>query len=146
MHCRHQHSCQSICTDWWIYGSEGHIFTLPMLRLLSSKAQGRKEFWKPSKPSHIGIHWKEIPEFSQMSTHVPGIQVLGYLHHFVSGKLATSSIKVVNSPSKGLAGIQVFHNLFLASLSGGLAKKWQVLQNLEHYRMWPQCQSSWPPH
>ena len=30
--------------------------TLPMLRLHSSKAQGRKTLWKSSKPCHIGMH------------------------------------------------------------------------------------------
>ena len=45
--------------------------TLPLLRLLLSKAQ---DFWKPSKPSHVGIHWKALVEYSQMSTHVAGLQ------------------------------------------------------------------------
>ena len=27
-----------------------------MQRLLSSKTQGRKDFWKPSKPYHVGIN------------------------------------------------------------------------------------------
>ena len=30
--------------------------TLPMLRLLSSKAQERKDFYKLSKPCHVGTH------------------------------------------------------------------------------------------
>ena len=49
----------------------GHILTLtlPMLRLLLlSKAQGCKDFRKPSKPCHIGIHWLALVEYSQMST------------------------------------------------------------------------------
>ena len=45
-----------------------------MLRLLSSKAQGHKDFWKQSKPCHIGIHWRALAEYSQMSIHVPGFQ------------------------------------------------------------------------
>ena len=45
-----------------------------MLRLFSSKAQGRKDFRKPSKPCHVGIHWIALAEYSQMSTHVPGFQ------------------------------------------------------------------------
>ena len=48
--------------------------TLPMLRLLSSKEQGCKYFWIPSKPCHVGIHWIALTEYSQMSTHVPGFQ------------------------------------------------------------------------
>ena len=51
-----------------------HLLTLPMLRLLSSKAQERKDSWKSSKPCHVGIHWKALAEFSQMSTHLPGFR------------------------------------------------------------------------
>ena len=69
--------------------------TLSMLRLLSSKAQGRNDFWKTSKPCHVGIHWIALAEYSQMSNHVPGFQSFsGFLHHFVLSKLATTSIKV----------------------------------------------------
>ena len=66
-----------------------------MLRLHLSKAQGRKDFWKPSKPCHVGIHWKALAEFSQMSTHVSGfLSFFMFLHHFVMAKSATSSIRV----------------------------------------------------
>ena len=47
---------------------------LPMLRILSSKAQGLKVFWKPFKPCCVGIHWVVLAEFSQMSTHLAGFQ------------------------------------------------------------------------
>ena len=59
-----------------------------MLRLFSFKAQGCKDFWKPSKPSHVGIHWitcwvlsVEYPcqGFSNFSS---------FLHHFVLANLA----------------------------------------------------------
>ena len=50
------------------------ILTLPMLRLLSSKAQGRKVFLKQSKPCNIGIHWIALSKNSQMSTHMPWFQ------------------------------------------------------------------------
>ena len=53
-----------------------------MLRLLSSKAQGRKDFWKPSKPSHVGIHPKALTEYSQMSTHMQSFQ--SFLRFFTS--------------------------------------------------------------
>ena len=36
--------------------------------------QSRMNFWKPSKSCHVGIEWKAVAEYSQMSTHVPGIQ------------------------------------------------------------------------
>ena len=45
---------------------------LSVLRLLSSKAQGRKDFRKQSKPCRVGIHLIALAEYSQMSTHVPG--------------------------------------------------------------------------
>ena len=34
----------------------------------------RLDFWKSSKPCHIGIHWIALTENSQMSTHVLGFQ------------------------------------------------------------------------
>ena len=43
------------------------VLTLPMLRLLSSKAQGRNDFLKPSEPCHGGIH---LILSDQMSTHM----------------------------------------------------------------------------
>ena len=48
--------------------------TLPMLKLLSAKAQERKYFRKTSKLCHVGIHWIALTEHSQMSTHMPGFQ------------------------------------------------------------------------
>ena len=64
-----------------------------MLWLLSSKAQGCKDFWKPSKPCHVGIPWIALAEYSQMSTHMPGFQsFLSVLHCFVMAKLVTSSM------------------------------------------------------
>ena len=57
-----------------------------------SKAQGRKDYWKASKPCHVGIHWKGLAEYSQMSTHLSGFQ--SFLYHFKLAKLATSSIRV----------------------------------------------------
>ena len=46
--------------------------TLPLLRLLSPKAQGRKVLRKPSKPCHVAIHWKalaELDEYLQWNIH-----------------------------------------------------------------------------
>ena len=67
-----------------------------MLGLHSSKVQERKHLWKPSKPSHVGIYWKALIEYSQMSTHFPGFQtfLVSFLHKFVLAKLAISSIRV----------------------------------------------------
>ena len=41
---------------WHLQGKSSPCLPLPMLRLLSSKTQGRKDFWKPPKPCHVGIH------------------------------------------------------------------------------------------
>ena len=68
-----------------------------MLRLLSSKAQGCKDFCMPSKPYLVGIHWKALAGYYQMSTNMPGFLV-GFQHFccilFQLAKLATSSIGV----------------------------------------------------
>ena len=78
-------------------GRKELVSTLPMLRLLSSKARGRKGLLKPSKPCHVGIHWIALAEYSQMSTHMPGFQSFsGFLHLFVLVELATSSIRAVS--------------------------------------------------
>ena len=63
--------------DEWLQISHCHAqhkLTLPMLRLLSSKAQWHKYSWKPSKPWHVGIHRIALTECSQTSTHVQGFQ------------------------------------------------------------------------
>ena len=55
--------------------SQSQVYlTLPMLRLLLSKAQECKILEKPLKPCRLGIHWKALVEYSQMSTHLPGFQ------------------------------------------------------------------------
>ena len=87
---RYQQNMLAVLAPVSIYG-----LTLPMLRLLPSKAQGCKEFLKPSKPWHVGIHRTALAEYSQMSTHVQGFKsfLKAFLHHFVLAKLATSSIR-----------------------------------------------------
>ena len=68
-------------TIHYCYECRAFQLTLQMLRLHSSKAQGRKTLWKPSKPCHVGMHWKALAEFSQMSTHVPGFQSISRFLH-----------------------------------------------------------------
>ena len=59
------------------------------------KAHIGKDFWKLSKPCHVGIYWIAPAEYYQMSTYVPGFQSFSeFLHHFVLAKLATRSIRV----------------------------------------------------
>ena len=73
-----------------------YLLTLPMLRLLLSKAQGCKDFWKSSKPCHVGIHWIAFTEYFQTSTHLPGFQ--SFFRIFASFCIGqdkvTSSIRV----------------------------------------------------
>ena len=80
-----------------LYGNHFSLIldlTLPMLRLLSSKAQGHKDFLKPSKPGHFGIHWIALAEYSQMSTHVPGFQLFFcFFASFCIGKISRQQHK-----------------------------------------------------
>ena len=68
------------------------VLTLPMPRLLSSKAQGRKVLGKLSKPYHVGIHLIALAEHSQMSTHVPGFQ--SFFRFFASFCIGQSSLSI----------------------------------------------------
>ena len=78
--------------------------TLPMLRLLPSKAKGRRIFGKPSKPCHVGIHWIALAENSQTIILVLGFQpFFRILHHFVLAKKATSSVSVKMRASRFIA-------------------------------------------
>ena len=40
--------------------------------------QGCTYFWKPSRPSHVGIHWMALVDYSQMSTHFLGFCIILY--------------------------------------------------------------------
>ena len=42
-----------------------------------------KYFWKPSKSCHVGIHWKALVKYFQMTTHVPGFPdfYIGQVNH-----------------------------------------------------------------
>ena len=51
---------RKIITCWQLEIKYISLLTRPMLRLLSSKAQEHKDFWKPSKPCHVGIHWNAL--------------------------------------------------------------------------------------
>ena len=50
------------------------MIALSMLRLLLSNAPGCRNVRSPSKPCHVGIHWKALTDYSQMITHLPGFQ------------------------------------------------------------------------
>ena len=106
-----RNTCKVVKSYWYYKHSQIALFvsvwvfslTLPMLRLFLSKAQRCKYFWKPSKPCHVGTRWKALAEYSQISTHLPGFQsFFSFLHHFVSTKIATSSVRVKLSFSWGI--------------------------------------------
>ena len=71
------------------------LLTLPIPRLLSSKAQDHAQIFD-NHLNPVGIHCIALVEYSQISTHVPGFQSYFrfFLHHFVLAILATSSIRV----------------------------------------------------
>ena len=75
----------------YIYVYRNVHLTLPMPRLLSSQAQGRKDI-KSFKPCHVGIHWKALIVYCQMSTLMPGNQSF-FRGFFVLAKLTTTSIR-----------------------------------------------------
>ena len=107
------------------------IVTLPMLRLLSFKAQGCKDLWKPSKSCHVGIHWIALAENSQMSTNMPGFQsFFRFFRHFVLAKLATSRVSF-NWP------IPYFENMhitsFIFSFVNKQAKWLEYFVSTAHY-------------
>ena len=85
--------------DLWYRKMQIWYSTLPMLSLLSSKAQGWKDFRKPSEPCHAGIHWIALAEY--WCRYIPMCQGFSHfpvsLHHFALVKLATSSIWVIAS-------------------------------------------------
>ena len=63
--------------------------SFPILRLLTSKAQGQKDFCKSSKPCQCGIHWKALAEYSQVSTHLPWFQLsFSFFALFCIGKVS----------------------------------------------------------
>ena len=99
MQCMHCSALVYLVEENSLYHSirQRYPLTLPMLRLLSSKAQDFKDFWRTSKTYHVGIHKIALAENSPMSTYVPGFQSL--FRFFASfcihlAKLAASSIKV----------------------------------------------------
>ena len=101
------HNMISILVIMPILLSLGTWLTLPMLRQRSTKT--RIFFWKPVNPCHVGIHWKDLAEYSQMSTYLPGFQSFNrFLHHFVLVKLANSSIRACMS-CYGCIGVSLKH-------------------------------------
>ena len=68
-----------------------------MLPLIAFKAGGCNEFWKPTKPCHVGIYWIALTGYSQMSSRYcarVSVIYLVFLHHFDLAILAMSSIRV----------------------------------------------------
>ena len=81
-----------------------------MLRLLLSKAPKYKDFWKTSKPCHVGIHWIALTEYSEMSTHVQGFQSIFsvFFHYFVLAKLASQLCERLKSAGAERLPVPVF--------------------------------------
>ena len=72
------------------------MLTFPKLRLLSSKAQGCKDFWKLSKPHAMFVFIRQLslstPKWVPMTQGFS--HFAGFLLPFVLAKLATSSMRV----------------------------------------------------
>ena len=99
--------------------------TLPMLRLLSSKAQGCKDFWKSSKPCHVGTHWIVRAEYHQMSTHMPGfLSFFRFFASFLIGQIS-SSIRLSCKQPKSRMPVTFYCKCF-----------W-------HMRSWKKCDLRW---
>ena len=103
--------------------------TLPMLRLLSSKAQWCKKHLNPvvlvfiRKPSLCTLRWKPM---CQGFSHFSGFQsFFMFLHHFVLHKLGTRSIRV-ELQVKCLPIISVFA---YRSLSTGVSQFYEECNN-----------------
>ena len=59
------------------------LLNLSMLRLLLSKAKKLKNLRKSLKPYHLGINWKALIAYSQMSSHLPGDRSFFYFFHVI---------------------------------------------------------------
>ena len=104
----HQTSIQihKKCSGCFSWLSATICLTLSMLKLVSSKGQGGKYFWKPSTPCHVGIHWKAVTEHSQMSTNLPGFQSFSsFFASFCFGQISKQqhkgeelNLKLENNP------------------------------------------------
>ena len=104
----------------WFFVPEKNVvsalkgLTLPMLRLLSSKTQGCKNLWKPSKCCHVGIQWKALAEHYDEWPCARVLFILsGFLHHFVLAKLATSSKRIMFTDWSPRYIMKTIHILFL---------------------------------
>ena len=73
--------------------------TLPMLRLLQSRAQEPNIF--ENNLNRVIVHWIALAEYFQMSTMCQGFSHFsGFLHHSVLAKLDASSIRVNDCTSQ----------------------------------------------
>ena len=59
----------------WILSDEYPCARLSIIsQVFTSFSMGWKDFWKSSKPCHVGTHWKAPAENFHMSTHMPGFK------------------------------------------------------------------------
>ena len=78
-----------ILRPWWYLENGDVISKIFEWGLVCSIIQGHKDFWKTSKPCHVGIHWIALPEYSHMSTHSLGFQTfLRFFASFCIGKIS----------------------------------------------------------
>ena len=110
-----------------------------MLKLPLPKAQGRKCFWKSSKPCHVGIHRIALTEYYQMSTHVPGFQsFFRYFASFWSGQISPSQCWGYLCPKHKDANIFESHLnpvmlVFIEKLSLSTLRWVPICQGFNHF-------------
>ena len=96
-----------------------------MLSLLLSRTLERKDFRKPSKPCHVGVHWIALIEYFQMSTHLPGFQsffrvfasfCIGQISHQQHKGLESCSYNSSHQSGPCIRAILMFQRNYLGSL------------------------------
>ena len=92
LNCEREFVAEIIITSCYAHLCLCRHFNPSNVRRLSSKAQGRKDIFKSSKPCDVVIHWVPLTEYSLMSTPMPFFWFLALIFYWP--KLATTSIRV----------------------------------------------------
>ena len=75
--------------------AESPLFNPSAAEITCVQCTKKKKKKKSTQPCHVGIHWKALTEYVQMSTHLSWFRsFFRFLHHFLLAKLATTSIRV----------------------------------------------------
>ena len=100
----------------------------------STRAQ---RFLKPSKPCHVGIHWKALIEYSpQMSINMPGFSLVTHIEASVAGVI----MQQLDTPAQSLTLPTCLH------IWGcwGCSRRLRVWARCLRSCKWPSCPQSSP--